>query len=406
MRRLSLHWFMLLIACTPTRPPVPAPPPVQTPSVAHVTPSAAPATAPVIPAPTVTDATRCGLPPRLRARGWPEHLTPLVDARPDTPELGRTTIAVLPDTQYYTLCRYPHFANQVQWLTDNALQLNLKAAIHLGDITDTNVAEEWEFARQAIGPLLGTVPTFLATGNHDHGELGTANRHSTQFTKFFAPLTGPTQNTLVSTAVPGDHENAYYRLPLPNVTLGVLVLGWSPQAATVTWANHVLAQYPNDRVIFVTHAYLYTDSTRYDWVGRGPVQEWNPNAYGSPEPAATAANGADNPSVSQPPRDVYDGERLWESLISQHKGIFLTLNGHVLHGGTGRLTSRGKFGNDVHQVLVNYQMLHEGGSGYLRLLEISPDGKTLRFRTYSPSLKQWAVAPDQHFDLPVKPPLW
>lgn len=329
--------------------------------------------------------------------------------RPDTSDPSRVTIAILPDTQYYTLCRYPHFANQVQWLTQNSRSLNLAAAIHLGDITDTNTQAEWAFARTTMAPLLDRVPTFIATGNHDHGELGTANQHSTQFTKFFAPLPAKTQATLVATAVPGDHENAYYRLALPNVTLGVLVLGWSPQAATVAWANSVLTAYPNDRVIFVTHAYLYTDSTRYDWVRRGPEQEWNPNAYGASSSSHASASGEAQPGEvtgNSAVRDVYDGERLWDALISRHKGIFLTLNGHVLHQGTGRLTSTGQHGNEVHQVLVNYQMLREGGLGYLRLLEISPDGTLLRFRTYSPSLERWAVAADQHFDVTIKPALW
>jgi Calcineurin-like phosphoesterase len=351
----------------------------------------------------------CGLPPVLRARGWAEQLSPVVTERPDPPDPARITIAVLPDTQYYTSCRYPHFENQVRWLTQNAGELKLHAALHLGDITESNDPEEWLFAKKAMAPLLDSVPTFMATGNHDHGELGTANRRWTQFNQYFTPLAGPTQAALAATAVEGDLENAYYRLVLPKVTIGVLVLGWSPEQKTVTWANRVLTRFPKDRVIFVTHAYLYSDSTRYDWVGRGAEQEWNPNAYGLAAPSGSSGGAVVPPTKAarrQNQRDVYDGERLWTSLVSRHKGIFLTLNGHVLHHGTGRLTSTGRHGNQVQQVLVNYQMLSEGGAGYLRLLEIPADGRSIRFRTYSPSLRRWAVAPEQHFELPINPALW
>ena len=57
-------------------------------------------------------------------------------------------------------------------------------------------------------------------------------------------------------------------------------------------------------------------------------------------------------------------------------------------------------------MLVNYQMFDEGGLGYLRLLELGRSGAALRMSTYSPSLEQWATAPDQHFELPIVPPLW
>jgi hypothetical protein len=82
------------------------------------------------------------------------------------------------------------------------------------------------------------------------------------------------------------------------------------------------------------------------------------------------------------------------------------LSGHVLGAGTGVLTSRGEHGNLVQQVLVNFQMLKDGGLGYLRLLELLPDGKTLRMKTFSPTLGVFATPSDQTGTLAVEPPLW
>ena len=92
--------------------------------------------------------------------------------------------------------------------------------------------------------------------------------------------------------------------------------------------------------------------------------------------------------------------------FKRHPGIFLVTSGHVLGKGEGLLTSKGDQGNTVHQVLVNYQMLREGGLGYLRLFEILPDGKTLRMKTYSPSLGLYAVGKEHAGDLVVEPGLW
>ena len=62
--------------------------------------------------------------------------------------------------------------------------------------------------------------------------------------------------------------------------------------------------------------------------------------------------------------------------------------------------------NHVHQVLVNFQMLAKGGLGHLRLIEFLPNGRTMRMKTYSPSLDRYAAAEDQNFDLVVQLPLW
>src|SRR5690606_27906144 len=97
------------------------------------------------------------------------------------------------------------------------------------------------------------------------------------------------------------------------------------------------------------------------------------------------------------PEGAYDGEMLWQALLKEMPGLFLTINGHVLGDGAGLLTSAGHRGEKVHQMLTNFQMLDEGGLGYLRLIEIAPDGASLRMKTYSPSLNQFATAEDQHF---------
>lgn len=388
------------VACSPA----PAQTTPHSPSPAEAPNDVAPASA------TETTAASCGLPPALLAQGWPRELSPTAVSRPDTTAASETahpdtafSLGVLPDTQYYTLCRYPHFARQVQWLADNATTLKLRGAIHLGDITESNIADEWTFAQTALAPLRTTVPTFLATGNHDYGDDGTANRRFTLFADYFSDPLPPTAPTVAEVKDPDNLENAYYRLRLSDVvpgasqnelTLGILVVEWSPRGQTVAWANEVLSKYPADRVVFVTHAYLYYDSTRYDWAAKGNSQEWNPHAYGDERPA------------DKQPADTFDGEKLWNTLLSHHSNVFLTLNGHVLGDGSGLLTSRGAHGNVVHQVLVNYQMLNEGGLGYLRLLEFDKDGQTLRMRSYSPSLGVWATAPDQHFELTITPALW
>lgn len=135
----------------------------------------------------------------------------------------------------------------------------------------------------------------------------------------------------------------------------------------MSWVDKVLATYASDRVIVITHAYLYHDPTRYDWAAKGRAQEWSPHAYG------TASS------------DAHDGERLWSELVSKHAGVFLTLDGHVLGVGAG--------------------LASDEGLGYLRLLELGPSGAALRMSTYSPILEQWATALDPCFELPIVPPL-
>ena len=322
----------------------------------------------------------------------PRVLAPTSAAEPAPPVPGAISIAMLPDVQYYTLCRNPHLQAQLEWIEAEAGQRDIRATLFMGDLTEHNSQEQWAWFRQRIESAANRVPIMLATGNHDYGRNGNTHLRRTMFARFFPKPPGVAASLLADRRR-ASIANAYYRIALPRVTLGVLVLEWAPRASTVRWANAVLGRHPQDRVIVVTHAYLYNDSTRYDWHARGKEQLWNPLWY-------------DMNWYEQLYDREHDGEMLWNALVRRHPGIFLVLSGHVGGSGTGRLASRGDDGNLVQQVLGNFQLLDEGGLGYLRLFEIQPDGRSMRMKTYSPSLARFAVADDQQATLAIEPALW
>lgn len=335
---------------------------------------------------------QCGLPTRLFHPEWPKALTSTLDRERDPLPDGATTIVLLPDVQYYTFCRYPHLRNQSNWIAQQRGPRRILAAISLGDLTDRNSPEEWDFLRASLAPIAQNFPLLLTTGNHDVGDEGSTNSRDSLLTNYFDEAWAQSSGALRAVMTKGSVENAFYSLDAGKFRLGVLMLEWSPRQVAVDWANQVLTRFREHRVIVATHAYVYDDSTRYDHVNRAD-QQWGPYAYGTAQ-GALAEDGN------------HDGEMLWNALVRRHPGVFLVVSGHVLGQGTGRLTSRGDAGNAVHQILVNYQMLDQGGLGYLRYFEVYPDGRTLHMKTYSPSLGLYSHAAEQDFRLAVEPPLW
>jgi len=149
---------------------------------------------------------------------------------------------------------------------------------------------------------------------------------------------------------------------------------------TLEWADGVLRQHADRRALVFTHAYLYSDSTRYDWAAKGRKQPWNPHAYGTPG-------------------SVNDGEEMWNKLLRRHANVFMAMNGHVCNDGLGFQVSRGDHGNRVNEMLVNYQVQDIGGGAWMRLLEFLPDGKTIQARTYSPFYDQYETSADNQFTM-------
>jgi len=170
----------------------------------------------------------------------------------------------------------------------------------------------------------------------------------------------------------GRLENSYHLCRIGNRDWIILALEFGPRDEVVAWANQTLAAYPNRLGILVTHAYLFRNNTRYDHRA-GEKQRASPHDWGN------------------------DGEQLWQKLVRRHANMRLVFSGHVATGGIGYLASKGDHGNTVHQLMVDYENIRGGGSGYLRLLEFQPDGNSVQVKSYSPSLDRYLTDPGNQF---------
>ena len=305
------------------------------------------------------------------------------------------TLVVLPDTQYYSCgvscSSYPElFKDQMRWIIANRDRYNIRYVVQLGDLVDSPTdTAQWTNARAAMTMLDGVVPYAFVPGNHDYGSTGVGSDRTTLLNNYFPVAEYSSWPTFGGTMTANSMEDSYHLFSAGGVDWLILALEWGPRSNAVAWANQIVSVYPNRKVILITHAYTYSDNTRYNWAAKGTAQSWNPHSYGT----------------ANDPGGTNDGEELWTKLVSLYPNFFMVLNGHVLNSGLGRLESTNNFGNVVHQMLVNYQMQALGGGAALRLVEFLPDGKTEQVTGYSPYYGTWMTDSGNQFVLTNHPPL-
>ena len=285
---------------------------------------------------------------------------------------GSWTMVLLPDTQVYSLDYPGLFTMQTRWIAENKDKLNIRYVLHLGDITDGSRPFEWERAREAMNELDGHVPYALVPGNHDYHAL--ADRR-TRLNEYF-PVAKFKKWPTFGGAMNDDMCNSYHLFSAGGVDWIVLALEWAPRDEAVAWANDILAKYPDRKAILLTHAYLYSDGTRYNFAAKPKEQEASPHGY----PCNTSAN---------------DGEELWNKLVRKNN-VPLVVCGHIGNG-RGFLTSGNDRGKMTQQMLVDYQSWDVGGGGFLRILEFQPDGKTVQAKSYSPLYDKYLPDPGSCF---------
>ncbi|HEY3391924.1 MAG TPA: metallophosphoesterase [Lacipirellulaceae bacterium] len=307
---------------------------------------------------------------------------------PPMPEAGSFTMIALPDTKGYSQHVPATYLAQTKWIVDEKQKRNIASVVHLGDITNNNTHDQWKNAEAAMRLLDDQVPYFFTLGNHDYGENGGAMDRTTFFHQYFPrdkyssrPDFGGSYDR-----EPDRFDNGYYFFNAGDRAFLVLSLEFGPRNDVVRWANEVVDEHADKSVILITHAFVYYDDTRYDWAKYGAKQHWNPHSY----PVAKASN-----------HDVNDGQELWDKLISRHKNFVMTLNGHVCGDGLGRVVTKLGNGQELPQMLCDYQIRPRGGDGWLRLLEFRPDYKTVMVYDYSVTRNECNDSPDATFKVTI-----
>jgi len=290
---------------------------------------------------------------------------------------GSWSLVILPDTQNYSTS-YPGLLNlQTQWIVDNKDKYHIVYVLQNGDVTNHDSKLEWQRAGRAFSRLDGVVPYALVPGNHDYCG-GSAKDRTTLMNNYFPPSRFAKWPTFGGVMEKGRIENNYHLFQAGGRKWLIIGLEWGPRDQTLAWADKILTKYQDRQAIIMTHAYLYSDSTRYDWRQKGKSQSWNPHAYFTPG-------------------SINDGEEIWHKVLKKHPNVFMTINGHVCNDGLGFLLSQSDHGNPVYQMLVNFQIKPLGGESWLRLLEFLPDGKTIQVKDYCPLYDKYNTGPENQF---------
>lgn len=282
------------------------------------------------------------------------------------------TLIVLPDTQEYPKS-HPHIlTRQAEWIAAYARDLSIGAVLHVGDIVDWNEPIQWRNAKRSMGVLDGAVPYVLAVGNHDvrvsrSGGSDVLDRNGSLINEYFSVENGLRNSGLAGTFEPGRLENTYSLFEFGGSRYMVVSLEFGPRDSVLDWANQVVAQHPDHKVIVVTHAFTAPDG---GWV----TPERFPNA--SPEGSRFLPNA--DPSVNS-------AASIWAKFLSRHPNIFLVLSGHIDTKAMAHQVTKGQHGNPVFQVVTDYQFDPNGGNGWLAMLRFTADGKII-VRAFSPYL--------------------
>lgn len=279
--------------------------------------------------------------------------TPLPMAEP-TPEIpkytvgeGIYTIAWMSDPQHYSK-KFPEtYYAMTSFLRDHRDEMHLVYIINTGDLVhNTDLESEWDVA-DAAQAMIDDIPNGVLAGNHDVLEpIGY---------KTFCARFGE-KRYQDKPWYGGSFENNRGHFDL--LTVGetdylFVYMGFAPSDKAIKWAGSVFKKYPDRVGVLCLHDYYTKQLTLSE-----------------------------------------DGKKWYSRVVKKTPNLYMVLCGHK-YGSYCFPESfddngDGKEDRTVYQMLFNYQAsLHDGGGGYLRLIQINEAEGMMYHLTYSPLLKDY-----------------
>ncbi|RYD20430.1 MAG: hypothetical protein EOP88_15075, partial [Verrucomicrobiaceae bacterium] len=291
------------------------------------------------------------------------------------------TFIALPDTQNYTSITSPTdlYTRQTQWIIDNRETMNIKFTTHLGDIVNSPSSQpQWQRATDAMNLMDTRMPYGTCPGNHDIGSgntdylrrFGPNPSHASSTGRWIDPVTSQTYDWYG-----GSSPRGYSSYQVVNVNgrdFMFLHMDHDAPDQDLAWAASVLSAHPKVLTMVTTHNYLAeTGGTGIFGSGtgqRGYTAQANVGTWG------------DRPDTNRP-QEVFD------AIVKPFNQVYMVICGHMF--GTYNLEKVNNAGNIVHEVLVDYQSLPNGGNGFLRIMDFRPGENKILNSSYSPYLGRY-----------------
>ncbi len=278
-----------------------------------------------------------------------------------------STFVFIPDTQNFTQSQGTSGLNNiVNWILENKDSENIIGVMGLGDITNNNSTSQWNAAADAFNNLMGQVPYVFVAGNHDMANTTTDGEGNV------------IRNTNgLNTAFPFDTWEPYidgyfeegkidnmYVLTEDAAGQKYMMLGleFQPRDTVLEWANRVVAEHPDHKVIVSTHGYQqYSHESK--------------NQY--------HISGDEYASVCGD--DSNTGSEIWDKFVRKHANIQAVFCGHVYQEDIHVTTSIGDNGNTVVEVISNAQTTDVlmRMSGTITIVRVSEDGTKANVNQYA-----------------------
>ena len=283
-------------------------------------------------------------------------------------------LVMLPDTQIYSKSHPELFYAQTDWVSKARDKENIAFVTQMGDIVNdrSKVMSQWNVASNAMAKLDGVVPWGVTIGNHDYDSDQLKPGIATTWLRYFGPERFKDRPWYGAASPNG--LNSYQLFSAAGLDFLILQLEVEVPDAAIAWAQAVLEKHPHRGAIISTHAYL----KGREGVARNPKHDMR--------------SGGNS------------GEAIWQKLIRVNPQIFLVLCAHEGRTDEYHQVSTNAAGNQVVEILADFQKRTKGGDGFLRLLRFVPASPQIEVRTYSPTLDRFETDANSQFVVPWEMP--
>ena len=257
---------------------------------------------------------------------------------------GVYTIAWMSDPQHYSK-KFPEFYySMTEFLRDHREELNLQYVINTGDLVhNTDLDSEWQVATLAQS-YIDEIPNGVLAGNHDVLDpIGYKT-----FCKYFGEKRYKDKPWYGGSFE--DNRGHFDLLTIGETDYIFVYMGYGPTKKAFEWVKKTFDAYPDRVGVLCLHDYFTKTLTLSE-----------------------------------------DGKKWHDQIVKTTPNLYMVLCGHKYGSYCVPATfdddRDGKDDRTVYQMLFNYQAsLHDGGGGYLRLIQINEADGTMYHLTYSPAL--------------------